>query len=27
MQHGHLFGRLDLLTPQFEALIALYEQG
>jgi NADPH:quinone reductase-like Zn-dependent oxidoreductase len=24
---GHLFGRLDLLTPQFEALIALYEAG
>jgi len=24
---GHMFGRLDLLTPQFEALIALYEQG
>jgi NADPH:quinone reductase-like Zn-dependent oxidoreductase len=24
---GHLFGRLDLLTPQFEALLALYEQG
>jgi NADPH:quinone reductase-like Zn-dependent oxidoreductase len=24
---GHLFGRLDLLTPQFNALIALYEQG
>jgi NADPH:quinone reductase-like Zn-dependent oxidoreductase len=24
---GHLFSRLDLLIPQFEALIALYEQG
>lgn len=24
---GHLFDRLDLLTPQFHALIALYEQG
>jgi NADPH:quinone reductase-like Zn-dependent oxidoreductase len=24
---GHLFTRLDLLRPQFEALIALYEQG
>ena len=24
---GHMFDRLDLLTPQFEALIALYEQG
>lgn len=24
---GHLFGRLDLLRPQFEALIAMYERG
>ncbi len=24
---GHLFGRLDLLTPQFEALLALYGAG
>jgi NADPH:quinone reductase-like Zn-dependent oxidoreductase len=24
---GHLFGRLDLLVPQFEALVALYEEG
>jgi len=24
---GHLFDRLDLLRPQFEALIAMYEQG
>ncbi len=24
---GHMFSRLDLLTPQFEALIALYEAG
>jgi NADPH:quinone reductase-like Zn-dependent oxidoreductase len=24
---GHLFGRLDLLTPQFEALMKLYEAG
>lgn len=24
---GHLFTRLDLLRPQFETLIALYEQG
>ncbi|HMU37510.1 MAG TPA: medium chain dehydrogenase/reductase family protein [Pseudomonadota bacterium] len=24
---GHLFGRLDLLRPQFASLIALYEQG
>ena len=24
---GHLFERLDLLRPQFEALVALYEQG
>jgi NADPH:quinone reductase-like Zn-dependent oxidoreductase len=24
---GHLFGRLDLLIPQFQALIALYEDG
>jgi synaptic vesicle membrane protein VAT-1 len=24
---GHLFGRLDLLHPQFEALLAMYEEG
>ena len=24
---GHLFSRLDLLRPQFEALLALYEEG
>jgi NADPH:quinone reductase-like Zn-dependent oxidoreductase len=24
---GHLFNRLDVLIPQFEALIALYEDG
>jgi synaptic vesicle membrane protein VAT-1 len=24
---GHLFGRLDLLTPQFKELLALYEAG
>lgn len=24
---GHLFGRLDLLKPQFEALTAMYERG
>ncbi len=24
---GHLFGRLDLLRPQFEALLAMYEAG
>ena len=24
---GHLFGRLDLLKPQFEALLAMYEAG
>jgi synaptic vesicle membrane protein VAT-1 len=24
---GHLFDRLDLLTPQFEALVAMYEAG
>jgi NADPH:quinone reductase-like Zn-dependent oxidoreductase len=24
---GHLFNRIDLLTPQFEALLELYEQG
>ncbi len=24
---GHLFGRLDLLRPQFEALLALYNEG
>ena len=24
---GHLFSRLDLLTPQFEALLALYSAG
>jgi NADPH:quinone reductase-like Zn-dependent oxidoreductase len=24
---GHLFGRLDLLRPQFEALLAMYETG
>jgi synaptic vesicle membrane protein VAT-1 len=24
---GHLFGRLDLLTPQFESLLKLYESG
>ncbi len=24
---GHLFSRLDLLTPQFEALLALYDAG
>ena len=24
---GHLFGRLDLLRPQFEALLEMYEKG
>ena len=24
---GHLFGRLDLLRPQFAALLAMYEAG
>jgi NADPH:quinone reductase-like Zn-dependent oxidoreductase len=24
---GHLFGRVDLLRPQFEALLAMYERG
>ena len=24
---GHLFGRLDLLRPQFEALLQMYDAG
>ena len=24
---GHLFSRLDLLLPQFESLVAMYERG
>jgi NADPH:quinone reductase-like Zn-dependent oxidoreductase len=24
---GHLFDRLDLLRPQFDALVAMYERG